>query len=164
MGQRLGKAVTRFRSQYFEATDHFQRNWVPREGAQDKILKLIADVCVSMKSADYLELPPCSFNDVYIDLPLTARHMYGLMEKEMLIILEAGSVEAANHTVVAGKCLQICNGAIHTDDEHNWESVHDAKLVALWTESLKRRRANPYYWHTPTSMTWPGSKPGTKTS
>jgi len=131
MGQRLGKAVTRFRSQYFESTDYFQRVWVPRLGAQDKILELIADVCVSMKAADYLDLPPCTFNDVYVDLPFAARHMYEQMEREMLITLTSGSVEAANHAVVAGKCMQLCNGAIYTDDEKNWETVHDEKIKAL---------------------------------
>ena len=130
LGKRLGKSVMRFRAQYFESTDYFQRVWTPRPGQQDEILKLIADVCVSMKSADYLTLPPCTFNDVYVDLPLTARQVYDEMEKEMLVVLSSGSLEAANHAVVAGKCLQICNGAVYTDEQH-WEELHDAKLKAL---------------------------------
>lgn len=49
----------------------------------------------------------------------------------MFMDLEGNKIEAFNAASRTIKCLQMCNGAVYTDDAGNWTEVHDAKIDAL---------------------------------
>jgi SNF2 family DNA or RNA helicase len=54
------------------------------------------------------------------------------MEKEMFIALANGTeIEAFGAAAKTMKSLQLCAGAIYTDDSGAWAEVHDVKLQAL---------------------------------
>ena len=71
MGQRLGRFIGGYRERFF-VPDKRSREMVfsykPREGAEDMIYGLISDICISMKAADYLEMPECIYNRVEVVL------------------------------------------------------------------------------------------------
>jgi SNF2 family DNA or RNA helicase len=133
-GERLGQQVGRYRSQYFSPSGYMGYGYVPDPGAEEKIMRLISPLVLTMRAEDYLELPPTLKQNVWVDLPPKARELYIKIEKEMFLQLETGSTEAVSAAAVSAKCWQLANGAIYVDTPtgvRTWEAVHDAKLHAL---------------------------------
>ena len=57
---------------------------------------------------------------------------YRKFEKTLLADLPTGEeVEAQTAAVLANKLLQFSNGALYTDDQHNWTPIHTDKLDRL---------------------------------
>ncbi|NFH91902.1 DEAD/DEAH box helicase [Clostridium botulinum] len=132
-GQRLGKTITGYRERYFTPGDRNQFvvfNYNLKDGAEDAIHNRISDICVSMKAKDYLDLPERIDNKIYIDLPKKVKDKYKELEKELIIQLDNEDVTATNSAVLTGKLLQMCNGAVYSEDKEIVE-VHDEKLNAL---------------------------------
>ncbi|MBN1070481.1 ATP-dependent helicase [Clostridium botulinum] len=132
-GERLGKTITGYRERYFTPGDRNQFvvfNYNLKDGAEDAIHNKISDICVSMKAKDYLDLPERIDNKIYIDLPKKVKDQYRELEKELIIQLEDEDISASNSAVLTGKLLQMCNGAIYSEDKEVVE-VHDEKLNAL---------------------------------
>ncbi len=132
-GERLGKTITGYRERYFTPGDRNQFvvfNYNLKDGAEDAIHNKISDICVSMKAKDYLDLPERIDNKIYIDLPKKVRDQYKELEKELIIQLEDEDISASNSAVLTGKLLQMCNGAIYSEDKEVI-NIHDEKLNAL---------------------------------
>lgn len=132
-GERLGKTITGYRERYFTPGDRNQFvvfNYKLRDGAEDAIHNKISDICISMMAKDYLDIPERIDNKIMIDLPEKAKDQYKELEKELIISLDNEDITAANAAVLTGKLLQLCNGAIYTEDKEVVE-VHDEKLNAL---------------------------------
>lgn len=129
-GERLGKRITHFRDRYFEPDkrnrDHVF-SYAPKPGADETIRSLIGDICVSMKSEDYLELPDCITNDIPIELDTKARQAYETLEKEMLLEIDENTIDAGTAAVLTNKLLQLCNGAVY-DENRNIVPIHDCKI------------------------------------
>lgn len=135
-GQRLGKSFSAFHERWFRplkvGASAAAVQWVPLEFAQNQIQTAISDVCLSIKAEDYFDLDKPHFVNVEVELPDDAKSLYRDMEQELFIELSnATTVEAANAAAKTVKCLQLANGAIYTDDMHNWQEVHTAKIDAL---------------------------------
>lgn len=132
-GERLGKTITQYRNTYFypgQASGHVVYSWSLQQGAEDSIYQRLGDICISMKKADYLELPKRTDEVVKVQLSEYERSMYDLMEKGYVLNLGPDEIVAANAAVLANKLLQLANGAIYTED-NQVIPVHDAKLNAL---------------------------------
>lgn len=132
-GQRLGKTITGYRERYFTPGDRNQFvvfNYKLKDGAEEAIHKKISDICVSMKAKDYLDLPERIDNKIYIDLPKKVKDQYRELEKDLIIQLDNEDITATNSAVLTGKLLQMCNGAVYSEDKEIVE-VHDEKLNAL---------------------------------
>lgn len=132
-GERLGRTITGYRERYFvpgQSNGYVVYNYNLRPGAEDAIHQKISDICISMMAKDYLDLPERIDNKIMIDLPKKAKDQYKELEKELIINLENEDITAANSAVLTGKLLQMCNGAIYTEDKEVVE-VHDEKLNAL---------------------------------
>lgn len=119
-GQRLGKNVTQYRQSYFypvQQNGHVVYSWAPIPGAEEQIYKKIGDLCVSMKSEDYLDLPPRINENIYNELTPKQNKTYAELKKNYVLPVSAGEeVSAANAAVLAGKLSQLANGAIYTTD------------------------------------------------
>ncbi len=129
-GLRLGKFITDFRNRFFYKQGF---KYYPREGAEELIHKLISDVCVSMKSEDYLDLPKCTVQDFRVQLSQKEQMLYDEFERERVLdlgITDVDEITAVNAAVLTGKLLQYANGAIY-DADKNWHEVHNAKIEAL---------------------------------
>lgn len=133
-GRRLGKTITSYRDAFF-VPDKRNRNVIfsykPKPGAEEEILRRISDICVSMKSEDYLELPERIVNRIPVKLDEAAKKRYKELEKEEFLKLEDDSViTAGTAAALTGKLLQVCNGAVYTE-EGSVVELHDCKITAL---------------------------------
>jgi|SRR5580765_2696930 len=130
-GTRLGRSYTAFTQRWFKPSyDGFGVEALP--GAQEAIQEAIADCSLSLDAKDWFDLKEPIKNIIPVHLPMKAMQQYRDMEKKMFLELEAEvEIEALNAAAKTQKCLQLANGAIYTDEQHNWTEVHDAKLQAL---------------------------------
>jgi SNF2 family DNA or RNA helicase len=151
-GLRLGENIKRYKARFFQpAYDGYGVEPIP--GAREKVAELISPVILTMRSEDWLELPPLIKSEVWVDLPPHARKLYDRMEKEMFLELDMGTAEATHAATLSNKCHQIANGAIFLQDanqQKTWQAVHDAKLQAL-EEILEGTGSNAlvaYYFKT----------------
>lgn len=136
-GKRLGSAFTRFRDQHFES-DYMKFKWTIRPGAKEVIDEKLADIALVMRSEDYLDLPPCVVEDIEVTLPSDARAAYKTLEKELLVDLETGTIEALSAAALTTKLTQLTSGQV-LDADRNIHVTHDVKLAAL----RKLRKKHP---------------------
>lgn len=130
-GQRFGNRFDLFREEFFKKMDYMGYHYSIRRGAQQRIERAIGPLVLRLDAADYREIPPVVYNDIYVDLPVRAREQYDQLEAQFFLELESGeSVEAFNAAAMTTKLWQFANGALY-DTEKNWHAVHDAKLDAL---------------------------------
>lgn len=149
-GQRLGKTISGFRERYFSPD---QRNattifsYKPKDGADSAIQQLIGDICVSMKAEDYLQLPDCIVDDIPVVLDPKAKKQYDELEREMLLTVDETTIDAAGAAALSNKLLQLCNGAVYHDSNHNYVEIHDCKLEAFLelVEQLNGQPALVFY-------------------
>ena len=130
-GVRLGRTMRTYINMFFDTPN----SWLPYKhelmpGAEEEIYKRIGDICVSMRAADYLQMPGRVDNVVEITLSPREEKMYRQMERDMLLPYADGDVLAINAATLAGKLLQLSNGAVY-DEFHNIRVIHDRKLDAL---------------------------------
>jgi len=129
-GARLGKTVTAYRQRFFIPAGFGGYQWEPRKGAADQVQELIADVCLSMKAEDYLDLPDRIDTVARVDMPPKAQEQYDELEKEFLLELDAVDITAPTAAAKAGKLLQLANGAVY-DENGTAHIIHDVKIDAL---------------------------------
>lgn len=125
-GERLGKNITKFRTDFFNK-DPYSFSYTPKN--PDEIYSKISDITMSMQAADYLELPDKINLTTEVELG-TYMKKYNVLAKEFVLKLSSSDIVAANAGVLANKLLQFCNGAIY-NEFCNYEEIHDLKLEAL---------------------------------
>ena len=130
-GKRFGMAFTRYRDRYFQS-DYMGFKWELKQGAKEEIDAKIADIALVMPPEYYPDLPPCITEDVEITLPADAMKAYRTLEKELLVELETGTVEALSAAALTTKLLQLTSGQVF-DAERDVHVTHDAKVKALHT-------------------------------
>lgn len=133
MGERLGRTLGAYRTKYFRpgrSNGHVVYDWTLRPGAADAIGARMADVTVSLKAEDWIEVPDLIESDVRIALGETESKAYREFERDQLMSLDGKDIEAVTAAALANKLLQFTGGAMY-DTEHGWHSVSDAKLRAL---------------------------------
>lgn len=134
-GTRLEKYITHFRAKYMEPNKRNRSqifDYKIKDGVYDSIINKISDICISMKSEDYLELPDLSYNEIPVILNDKARRDYDKMERDFVLELEGAEDEitAVNAAALSNKLLQISNGAVY-DSTGIYTEVHDAKIEAF---------------------------------
>ena len=134
-GERLGKTVGAYRARYFtpdRANGHIVYSYRLLPGADETIQARIADICMSLRKEDYLNLPGQLYEAVEITPPPALLKQYRQFEHDR--IMEAmdgdGEIVALNAAALTGKLLQFANGAIY-DDNGNPHLIHNLKLDAL---------------------------------
>lgn len=135
MGERLGSSKTRFENKYFEIFRYngIPLRYTPRPHALDDIMNAIGDISVTMKAADYLEMPPLSIVDVPVKLDAKVMERYHAFEKDLVLSLDDNTdtnIIANGAASLVNKLSQFADGSIY-DDEHNSIVIHDSKLSAL---------------------------------
>ena len=129
-GERLGRTISNFRSRFLHKTGYMGYNWSPNKDSDKEIQELIKDVCITMSSEDYLELPERIDLNEYVELPPKIAKQYKELEKEFLLTLEKGDIEALSAATLANKLLQMCNGAVY-DTEGVAHLIHDLKIQSI---------------------------------
>lgn len=133
-GKRLGRTISSYRDAFFVPDKRNQTtifSYAPRDGAEEQIYEAISDICVSMKSEDYLSLPELMYEDVPVVLDTISQKAYKQLERDALLqVAEDEVVTAGTAAVLSGKLLQLCNGAVYNENGCVTE-VHDCKIEAL---------------------------------
>lgn len=128
-GKRLGRSFSAYRSAYFDS-DYMGFKWTIREGAKEKIDAKLSDLAYVAMSTEDDDIPPCVTEDVEVALPAPALKAYRTLEKELLVRLKDGEIEALSAAALTTKLLQITAGCVF-DAERDTHVVHDAKIDAL---------------------------------
>ena len=150
-GIRLGPTITGYRNTYFTAgagDGYVTYEWNARKGAEEQIYEKISDICISMKSEDYLTLPDVIYNKVKVKLPERIKAKYEKLEKEYVLELGNAELVATSAAALSGKLLQLANGSVY-DEDKKVISVHDEKIHALeeLLEINNGRTMMIFYWY-----------------
>lgn len=133
MGQRLGRYITHYRNNFFVPDKRNQQmifSYKPKPGAEAAIYKLISDITISMKSADFLKMPKCVINEVPVVLSEKEWSVYHDLREDMVVALKDEEIDAVNAAALSGKLLQMANGAVYNEDKEVIR-IHDRKLDVL---------------------------------
>ena len=126
-GERLGKYITHYRNSYF-TYDEYKRKYICLY--PNTILDKIADITISMKVEDYLELPDKISEIVKVDID--NYDLYKDFEKEYYLRINDEEITAMNAAVLSSKLLQYCNGAVYSsDNDGSYTIIHDNKIEYL---------------------------------
>lgn len=131
-GERLGQSLSAYRERYFDPDQRSRTqifSYKAKDGAESAVLDAISDICISMKAEDYLELPDFIQHEVPVLLDAKARRAYDQFERDLLLEVDEDVITAASAAVLVGKLLQMCNGAVYSNDGHI-VPVHGCKLEA----------------------------------
>ena len=133
MGQRLGRFISQYRLNYFKPdrmNGPIVYTYKLLPGAEDRIYDKISDITISMKAADYLDIPELISTEYKVYLDDDERTKYEEMKDELVLQLPGGEITAANAASLSGKLSQLANGAIY-DDDGSVNAFHERKLDAL---------------------------------
>lgn len=132
-GVRLGKTITSYRERYFTPgakSGHVVFEWKQKKEAEQRIYEAIADIAVSMKAEDWLELPERIDRVVPVKMSDKAQELYTKLERDLLLPYQDADVVASTAAVLSNKLLQMASGAVY-DEDKGVKLIHDAKLDAL---------------------------------
>ncbi|AUM64302.1 DEAD/DEAH box helicase [Brevibacillus laterosporus] len=132
-GERLGKTITGYRDRYFDAgarKDHIVYEWREKKEAEKNVYEKIADICMSMKAEDWLDLPERIDRVVPVKLTGDTQLQYQKLERDLLLPFVDGDVVANTAAVLSNKLLQMANGAVY-NEKSSIREIHSAKLEAL---------------------------------
>ncbi|MDK7047783.1 DEAD/DEAH box helicase [Corynebacterium sp. UMB0012] len=144
-GQRLGKYITHYRDQYFtpgRRNGTVVYNWNLRPGADQAIYDNIADITVSMRTTDYLQLPESTHQHITVQLPTKARKHIDTLKRDLVLDLDDDTIDAANAATLSLKLQQLAGGAIYNEAGDDYITIHDEKIQAL-TELVDQAQGNP---------------------
>lgn len=150
-GQRLGRYITHYRDQYFtpgRRNGTVVYNWNLRPGADQAIYDNIADITVSMRTTDYLQLPEATHQHITVQLPPKARKQVDTLKRDLVLDLDDDTIDAANAATLSLKLQQLAGGAIYNEAGDDYITIHDEKIQAL-TELVDQAQGNPMlvcYW------------------
>lgn len=151
MGQRLGRFIGGFRDRFFlpdKRNREIIYSYKPREGAEDAIYALISDICISMKAADYLDMPERIDNRIEVSMSPKERKLYDTFQKDMVLSIGDEELDATNAAALSNKLLQMANGAVYGEDK-KVIPIHDRKLDALedLVEAANGKPLLVAYWY-----------------
>lgn len=130
MGASLGQYITHFRAKYFNQSGYQGYEWTPKPTAAADIEQILSPRVITMKTEDYMTLPPLIETTIEVELPTKARAIYDQMEEQFMLSFTAGDITAANSAVASMKCRQIAGGGVYGDDGKT-QHIHDAKTDVL---------------------------------
>lgn len=134
MGARLGRFITQYRNAYFvpdRMNGQIVYSYALRPEAEEQIYDKIADITISMKALDYLQMPELveTRYPVYMDEKEDAQ--YEQLKTDMILAYkEDDDITAANAAALSGKLCQMANGAVYSESGEAVH-IHDRKLDAL---------------------------------
>lgn len=142
MGESLEGNFYKFRKKYFFAIDRDQFIWVPFPDSDQKLVEAVAPFTLRVSSEEERELPPLTYNEIKLKLPLKTQRMYFELSSKMITVAGEEKIIAGSKGVLGGKLSQITNGAIYLRDiltkqkkinakGDDFEELHNAKIDAL---------------------------------
>lgn len=150
LGERLGRFIGQYRTTYFKPDKRNGQvifSYKPLPDAEEAIYSRIADITISMKSTDHLQMPELVSSQYEVQLSDDERIRYDELKRDLILQLPDGDVTAANAASLTWKLCQLANGAIYSD---NGDTIkfHDRKLDALedLIEAANEKPVLVAYW------------------
>lgn len=154
LGASLGRYVTHFRNQFFDAMGYGGYTYVQKPHAFKEISERIKPITLRLAAEDYLDMPELIQTSVLVEMPADAWKIYRPVHEAYIATVGDHKIVAGNKAVAGGKCRQIANGAVYTSgptDQYptteytsrndglahpahgagKWIEIHTAKLDAL---------------------------------
>lgn len=142
-GERLGNNFLQFKREHFDEAPGAEFTHEAPKAKQDTVKTLeskIGDITITLKSADWLDLPDMVFDDVEIDFTPDLKARYKRLEEELVIQLQQDKImNVANAAALVTKLLQFTSGHIY-DEERGVHSVHNLKFDALKQIAKKEKQ------------------------
>lgn len=130
-GERLGNNFLQFKRDLFYSNGNPFAPWKEKKGTAKLIEEKLSDITVTLRSADWLDIPEPIFEDVEIEFTPELRERYELLEEELVIELHKDKViNVANAAALVTKLLQFTSGKMY-DDEGDTHPIHNLKFDEL---------------------------------
>ena len=131
-GKALGERIGLFRDRWFVRVGNPEwHQWAPRVGAEEEIYAALAPIAMRLDKRDHLEgLPEVLTTDVPVTMTKEAWTIYNEMEREFVVALQGGTVDAETAASTSTKLRQIATGRVY-DDQHRAHVIHREKQTAL---------------------------------
>ena len=133
-GARLGRTLGAFRTKYLvpeKMNGHIVYSYRPRPGAEEEVYAQLADMCMSIRKEDVLQLPGQIYEDIELTPPSALLKKYKTFERDAVMeVMDGEEIMAGTAAALTNKLLQFANGAIYDMDGQVHE-LHTVKLDAL---------------------------------
>lgn len=144
-GERLGQHITDYRRVYFDAAQHqghIVLKYAVKKDAIPIIQNKISDICISIKSSDYLkDLPKAIDNVIKIQMPPHIKDQYEDFERQQVLLLKGKKITAINRAVLVNKLLQFASGQVYDEVRQSY-ILHDLK-INVFEELLDEANGQP---------------------
>ena len=138
-GALWGRAFIPWQRRHFRPVDPYERDWVARPGAEERIAADFNTVAMTVADEDMPDLPPVNVVVTSVKLPDEAMAAYQTMQRQLFAVVEehvgAPAEEVEEHTIEAvsplvatGKCAQIANGFLYEADDEPPVTLHTVKI------------------------------------
>lgn len=138
-GTRLGNNFLEFKRTYFYGGENHFAPWKEKSGSVEQIENKLADITVTLKSSDWLNIPDTVYEDVEIHFPPELQKKYHTLEEELVIELRKDKViNVTSAAALVTKLLQFTSGYMY-DEFREVHPIHDLKYKAL-REIIKKEK------------------------
>jgi SNF2 family DNA or RNA helicase len=135
-GERLGHCKSVFEKRFFKKCP-YTYEYTPKPHAFKEITESISDICVSLRTEDYVEMPQIVSLTKKVKLSKKQMKMYKELEKTL--VLEEFDLEVANQAACTQKLLQLSNGSMYKTqmsvDEYE-RIVEDREVIEIHDEKI----------------------------
>lgn len=131
-GKALGERIGLFRDRWFHRVGNPEwHQWAPRPGAEKEIYEALSPLVYRLDKRDHLkDLPEIHVTDVPVLLSSEARDIYREMEREFVVRLREGTIDAETAASTSMKLRQIATGRVY-DEHKNIHVIHREKESAF---------------------------------
>lgn len=126
-GERLGRRFYGFRSAVcVPKFNGFANEWVDKPNAQDIVAAAIKDINVRFKLEECIDMPEKSVHTMLVDLTPAIMDQYNILAEDSVLYTGKSTINAINAGARVRKLLQLCTGAVYTEDGKA-EGIHEER-------------------------------------
>lgn len=144
-GVRLGKTITDYRANYFRPgaqNGGIIYEYKPLATTEAVLGEKIADITLSMKALDFLDMPELTYINNYVELSPKVKKQYDKFEEDQVLqLMQEEEITALSAAALSNKLLQFAGGAIY-DADRQVRGVHNEKLETL-VEMIEATNGSP---------------------
>lgn len=128
-GKRLGASFHEYQRRYFDS-DYLGYKWTIKKHSRSIIEKKIADMVLTLRAEQYMDIPLTEVHDVDVKFPPDLLKKYAKFQRDLLTQVQGRDIIALTAASLVNKLLQFTSGALY-DKEKVVAQLHDLKMEAL---------------------------------
>ena len=164
LGERLGKSLTAFRTEYLmpgkiDPRTRVVWQWKVKPGAEKIIQNKISDIAFSLRAEDYLTIPERI--NVHHSIQWTDRKPYDKLRRDMVVQIKGEEFTAVTAAALVNKLLQYTGGHLYHED--TFTQINKDKINFLSDIMEDRDEPTIIFYHYKSSLkllkdTFPNAK------